>query len=152
MGKQWKQWLTLFLGLQNHCICDCSSEIKRRLLLERKVMTNLDSILKSRDITLSTKVHLVKTIVFPVVMCGCESWTIKKASFQFSSVTQLCPTLCNPMNCSTPGLPAHHQPPKFTQTHVHCVSDAIHPSHPLSFPSPPAPNASQSFPMSQLFA
>ena len=58
---------------------DCSHEIKRRLPLERKVMTNLDSILKSRDITLSTKVHLVKSMVFPVVMYGCESWTLKKA-------------------------------------------------------------------------
>ena len=58
---------------------DCSCEIKRRLLLGRKVMTNLDSILKSRDITLSTKVHLVKAMVFPVVMYGCESWTVKKA-------------------------------------------------------------------------
>ena len=59
--------------------CDCSHEIKRRLLLERKVMTNLDSILKSRDITLPTKAHLVKAMVFPVVMYGCESWTVKKA-------------------------------------------------------------------------
>ena len=58
---------------------DCSHEIKRRLLLGRKVMTNLDSILKSRDITLPTKVHLVKVMFFPVVMYGCESWTIKKA-------------------------------------------------------------------------
>ena len=58
---------------------DCSHEIKRRLLLGRKVMNNLDSILKSRDITLSTKVCLVKTVVFPVVMYGCESWTVKKA-------------------------------------------------------------------------
>ena len=58
---------------------DCSHEIKRRLLLGRKVMTNLDSILKSRDITLPTKVHLVKPMVFPVVMYGCESWTVKKA-------------------------------------------------------------------------
>ena len=58
---------------------DCSHEIERRLLLGRKVMTNLDSILKSRDITFSTKVHLVKAMVFPVVMYGCESWTIKKA-------------------------------------------------------------------------
>ena len=57
----------------------CSHEIKRCLLLGRKVMTNLDSILKNRDITLSTKIHLVKTMVFPVVICGCESWTIKKA-------------------------------------------------------------------------
>ena len=61
---------------------DCSHEIKRRLLLERKAMTNLDSILKSRDITLPTKVHLVKTMVFPVVMYECESWTIKKAEHQ----------------------------------------------------------------------
>ena len=58
---------------------DCSHEIKRHLLLGRKAMTNLDSILKSRDITLPTKVHLVKAMVFPVVMCGCESWTVKKA-------------------------------------------------------------------------
>ena len=58
---------------------DCSHEIKRRLLLERKVMTNLDNIFKSRDITLPTKVHLVKAMVFPVVMYGCESWTVKKA-------------------------------------------------------------------------
>ena len=58
---------------------DCSHEIKRHLLFERKAMTNLDSILKSRDITLPTKVHLVKAMVFPVVMYGCESWTIKKA-------------------------------------------------------------------------
>ena len=61
---------------------DCSHDIKRRLLLGRKVMTNLDSILKSRDITLPTKVHLVKAMVFPVVMYGCESWTIKKAKHQ----------------------------------------------------------------------
>ena len=61
---------------------DCSHEIKRLLLLERKVMTNLDSILKSRDITLSTKVHLFKAMVFPVVMYGCESWTINKAESQ----------------------------------------------------------------------
>ena len=61
---------------------DCSHEIKTRLLLGRKVMTNLDSILKSRDITLPTKIHLVKAIVFPVVMYGCESWTVKKAEHQ----------------------------------------------------------------------
>ena len=61
---------------------DCSHEIKRRLLLGRKVMTNLDSIFKSRDITLPTKVHLVKAMVFPVVMYGCESWTVKKAECQ----------------------------------------------------------------------
>ena len=64
-------------------------------------------------------------------------------SVQFSSVAQSCPTLCDPMNRSTPGLPVHHQLPEFTQTHVHRVSDAIQPSHLLSFPSPPAPNPSQ---------
>ena len=62
---------------------------------------------------------------------------------QFSSVSQSCPTLCNPMNRSTPGLPVHHQLPEFTQTHVHRVRDAIQPSHPLSSPVPPAPNPSQ---------
>ena len=64
-------------------------------------------------------------------------------SAQFSSAAQSCPTLCDPMNRSTPGLPVHHQLPEFTQTHVHRVSDAIQPSHPLSSPSPPAPNPSQ---------
>ena len=78
---------------------------------------------------------------------------IKYLDVQFSSVTQSCPTLCEPMNCSTPGLPVHHQLPELTQTHVCQVSDSIQPSHPLSCPSPPAPNPSQhqSFPMSQLF-
>ena len=69
----------IFLGSKITADCDCSHEIKGHLLLGRKVMTNLDSILKSRDITLSTKVHLVKVMVFPLVMYGCESWTIKKA-------------------------------------------------------------------------
>ena len=83
MGKQWKQCQTLFLG-GSKIIADgdCSHEIKRLLLLGRKVMTNLDSILKSRDITLPTKVCLVKAMVFPVVMYGCESWTVKKAECQ----------------------------------------------------------------------
>ena len=72
-------WQTLFLGSKITVDGDCSHEIKRCLLLERNAMTNLDSILKSRDITLSTKVCLVKAMVFPVVMHGCESWTIKKA-------------------------------------------------------------------------
>ena len=69
----------IFLGSKITADGDCSNEIKRHLLLGRKVMTNLDSILKSRDITLSTKVHLVKAMIFPVVMYGCESWTVKKA-------------------------------------------------------------------------
>ena len=79
MEKQWKQWQTLFSWAPKITADgDCSHEIKRRLLLGRKVMTNLDSILKSRDITLPTKVCLVKAMVFPVVMYGCESWTINK--------------------------------------------------------------------------
>ena len=80
--------------------------------------------------------------------CPKSSFRLKMNSFwptqyQFSSVTQSCLTLCDPMDCSTPGLPVHHQLPEFTQTHVHWVGDAIQPSHPLSFPSPPALNLSQ---------
>ena len=79
MGKQWKQWLTIFRGSKVTADGDCSHEIKRRLLLGRKVMTNLDSTLKSRDITLPAKVCLLKAMMFPVVMYGYESWTVKKA-------------------------------------------------------------------------
>ena len=119
-----------FSGLQNHCRWNCSHEIKRRLLLERKVMTNLDSILKSRDITLPTKVRLVKAMVFPVVMYGCESWTIKKAerrridAFELwcwrrllrvswttaaaaAKSSQSCPTLCDPIDGSPLGSSVH---------------------------------------------
>ena len=81
MGKHWKQWLTLYFGgSKTTADGDCTHEIKRRSLLGRKVITNLDSILKSSDITLPTKGHLVKAMVFPVVMYGCESWTIRKLS------------------------------------------------------------------------
>ena len=80
MGKQWEQCQTLFFWVSKITADgECSHEIKRRLLLGRKVMTNLDSIFKSRDITLPTEVHLVKAMVFPVVMYGCESWTVEKA-------------------------------------------------------------------------
>ena len=79
MGKQWKQCQTIFGGSKITADGDCSHEIKRHLLLGRKVMTHLDSIFKSRDITLPTNVLLVKAMVFPVVTYGCESWTIKKA-------------------------------------------------------------------------
>ena len=83
MGKQWKQWLTLFFWAPKITADgDCSHEIKRCLLLGRKATTNLDSILKSRDITLPTKVHLVKAMIFSVVTYGCESWTIQKAECQ----------------------------------------------------------------------
>ena len=79
MGKQWKQWQTIFLGSKITADGNCSHEFKSHLLLRRKAMTNLDSILKSRDIPLPTKVCLVKAVVFPVVMYGCESWTTKKS-------------------------------------------------------------------------
>ena len=79
MGKQWE---TIILGSKITADGDCRHEIKRRLLLGRKVMTNLDSILKSREITLPTKVHLIKAMVFMVVMYGCEGWTIKKTESQ----------------------------------------------------------------------
>ena len=86
MANRWETVETqrdfIFLGYKIPEDGDCSHEIKRHSLLGRKAMTNLDGILKSRDITLLTKVHLVKAMVFPVVMCGCESWTIKKAECQ----------------------------------------------------------------------
>ena len=86
MGNRWgnsgNSVRLYFLGSRITADGDCSHKIKRRLLLGRKFMTNLDSIFKSRDITLPTKVCLVKAVVFPVVMCGCESWTIKKAEHQ----------------------------------------------------------------------
>ena len=79
MGKQWKQWLTILGDSKITVDGDCSCEIKRCLLLGRKVMSNLDSILKSSGISLLTKVRLLKAMVFPVAMCGCESWNVKKA-------------------------------------------------------------------------
>jgi len=135
----------IFLGSKITTDGDCGHEIKRHLLLGSKVMSNLDSIFKSRDITSPTKVRLVKAVVFSVVLYGCESWTVKKAEPRRTDAFELwCwRTLCDPMNRSTPGLPVHHQLPEFTQTHVQWVSDAIQPSHPLSSPSPPAPNPSQ---------
>ena len=267
MGNRWGNSGRLFLGgFKITADGDWSHEIKRYLLLGRKAMTKEHSILKNRGITLPTKVHLLKAMVFPVVMYGCENWTIKKAECRridalektpespldckeikpvnpngnkswiffgrtdveaetpivwppdvknwliwkdpvsgkewrqeemvmtedemvrwhqrlnghefeqalgvcdgqrsltcsvhgvtscqtwlsdwtieniLNSVAQSCPTLCDPMNCSTLGLPVHHQLSEFTQTHVHRDGDAIQPSHPLSSPSPPAPNPSQ---------
>ena len=82
MGKQWKQWETLFWGAPKSLQVVPAAMKLRRLLLGRKAMTNLDSTLKSRDVTLTTEVHLVKAMVFPVVMYGCESWIINKAEHQ----------------------------------------------------------------------
>ena len=95
MGKQWKQCQTIFLGSKITADGgDCSHEIKRHLLLGRKAMRNLDSILKSRDITLPAKVYIVKAMAFPVVMYGCDK----------VKVAQLCPTLCDPMDCIVHGV------------------------------------------------
>ena len=113
----------------------------------------LDNKEKSKS---KTKVNVFSVILY-------HRWSLKSKkhinmsiySVQLSSVAQSCPTICDPMNCSTPGLPVHHHLPEFTQTHVHRVSDAIQPSHPLSSPFPPAPNlspASEFFPKSQPFA
>ena len=102
MGKRWKQWLTLFWGDSKITADgDCSHEIQRRLLLRRKVMTNLDSIFKSKDITLPTEVRLVKAMVFPVIMYGCESWTIKKAEHWKIDAFELVleKTLESPLDC-----------------------------------------------------
>ena len=82
MGEKWKQWQILFSWAPKSLHGDCSHEIKRHLLLGRKAMKSLDSVLKSRDIIFSTQIHLVKAMVFPAVMHGCESWTIKKAERQ----------------------------------------------------------------------
>ena len=91
-----------------------------------------------------THLHPLPTVNIVVLLLGVKSvFGVYYYSVQLSSVTQLCPTLCDLMNRSTPGLPVHHQLPEFTQTHVHQVSDAIQPSHPLLSPSPPAPNPSQ---------
>ena len=96
----------IFLGCKITADGDCSHEIKRRLLLGRKAMTNQNSILKSRDISLLTKVHLIRAMVFPVVTYGCESWTIMKAvaAAAAAKLLQSCLTLCNPIDGSPPGL------------------------------------------------
>ena len=102
----------IFLGSQITADGDCSHEIKRRLLLEKKVMSNLDSILKSRDITLPTKVRLVKAMVFPMVMYGCESWTIKKAECRRIDAFELwCWRSLFPLDCKEiqPVHPKGHQ-------------------------------------------
>ena len=105
---------------------NCSQKGKIKQLLK----------IKGYSTSVSIKKMLVKTTNSKFAL-------VTFSSVQFSSVTQSCPALYNHMNCSTPGLPVHHQLPEFTQTHVHRVGDAIQPSHPLSSPSPPAPNPSQ---------
>ena len=126
---------------------DHSHEIKGCLLLGRKAMTNPDSVLKSRDITLPLKVCLVKAMVFPVFMYGCESWTMKKAEHQRPGTWSQHCCCCQspsgvqffviPWTGSTPCLPVPHYLPEFAQVHVHCISDAVHSCHPM-VPAPPS--------------
>ena len=124
MGKQWKQWQTLLF-------------LASKLFLAELNGTQL------------LKNFLFCIGVQPISKQCCDSFRCTaKDSVQFSSVPQSCPTLCDPIDCSTPGLPVHHQLPEFTQTHVHRVGDAIQPSHPLSPPSFPAFNL---FPHQGLF-
>ena len=134
MEKKWEQWQTSFLDFKITTHSDCSHEIKRCLLLGRKATTNLDSVLKSRDIHYFADKSLYNQIY------GFSSSRVWMWSVQFSSVAQLCPTLCDLMDCSTPGFPVLHRLLEFGQTHVHWVSDAIQPFHTLSSPSPPALN------------
>ena len=110
----------IFLGSKITAVGDCSHEIKRHLLLGRKAMTNLDSTLKSRDITLPTKVHLVKAIVFPVDKYGCESWTMKKADHQRIDAFELWlleKTLESPLNCKE--IKSHSQSYGKTVLNIH---------------------------------
>ena len=102
--------------------------------------------LRNKKIAIKQTIQLKSRQKYPKRYCQIRMWKdtpIISYAVQFSSVAQSCPTLCDPMNRSTLGLPVHHQLPEFIQTHVHQVSDAIQPSHPLSSPSPPAPNTSQ---------
>ena len=123
-------------------LCKCIPKPLQQLLLPKPKsrMTNVAGLQQ-----LSWKV--AEQPISPVMKSWAPTATIstagRRGSVQLSSVAQSCPTLCDPMNRSTPGLPVHHQLPEFTQTHVHQVSDAIQPSHPLSSPSSPAPNPSQ---------
>ena len=114
-------------------LCLCLEKVNTRLLCDQPPPPCIS--LKEVHVFINEKICIWILIA--------TLYVITKHSVQFSSVTQSCPTLCDPMNRSTPGLPVHHQLPEFTQTHVHRVSDAIQPSHPLSSPPPPAPNPSQ---------
>ena len=128
MANRWENNVNIFLGPKISADGDCSHEIKRCLLPGKEVMTNLDSILKSRDITFTTKVHLVKAMVFPVVIYGRESWTIRKAECWRIDAFEL---WCWRRLWVFRGLQGDQ------------VSDAIQPSHPLSSPSLPSFNISQ---------
>ena len=126
MGKSRSSYRFYFLGLQNHC----------RKWLQAIKLKNACPLEENEQSNKNQYGWFQSTICLRNLLC----WN---SSVQFSSVTQSCPTLCDPINHSMPGLPVHHHLPEFTQTHVHRVSDAIQPSHPLSSSSPLAPNPSQ---------
>ena len=129
MGKQWKQWQILFWEAPKSLQIGTAAIKLRRLLLGRKVMTNLDSLLKNRDITLPTKVHLVKAMVFPVVMYGCESWTVKKDKHWRTVVLEK--TLESPLDCKEiqPVHPKGNQSWMFTgRTEVEAETPILWPS------------------------
>ena len=133
--------LSLHIEINNHLHAFSSSSNISVLIFIAHSGASDHSVLESLSVFESKILHSAQ-------FSPCHSWPLLccpliLSSVQFSSVAQSCPTLCDPMNCSTPGLPVHHQFPEFTQTHVHRVSDAIQPSHPLSSPSPPAHNPSQ---------
>ena len=125
-GWQWAGILRVRTAVRRYCTSSQIAELSASVVL----------IQGAGSIKVSSK--LTSSDVF-----GISAYSLRTISVQFSSVAQSCPTLCDPMNRSTPGLPVHHQLPEFAQTHIHRVSDAIQPSHPLSSPSPPVPNPSQ---------
>ena len=132
--KDQGQWL--------HLVSRGSSP-KMEILKQRSLDRNHGSWARTRYSLISTQAYLINKSEW--VLLKSSNYTQHQVSLsdQIRSVAQSCPTLCDPMNHSTPGLPVHHHLPKFSQTHVHQVGDAIQPSHPLSSPSPPAPNPSQ---------
>ena len=141
MGNQWKQWLTLFSVQFSTVAQSCLA-----LCYPMNCSTAGLPVHHQLPEFTQTHVHCVSDVIQPSHPRSSPSpptFNLSQNSVQFSSVAQSCPTLCDPMNRSTPGRPVHHQLPEFTQTHVHRVSDAIQPSHPLSSPSPPATNPSQ---------
>ena len=136
--------LQLCLTLCNPIDCSppCSSV---RGILQARILEWVAISFSRGSFQLRDQIHVSSTAGRFLLLShlGSPSEAVQFSSVQFSSIAQSCLTLCDPMNCSTPGLPVHHQLPEFTQTHVHRVGDAIQPSHPLLSPSPPAPNPSQ---------
>ena len=133
ISVHFKSKVVLCTGMYNFNILEASSVIFAFYLSNCSVYENI----------IFPPLYTPHSLINPWQFCYAITLEAMLCSVQFSSVAQLCTTLCNPMNRSTPGLPVHHQLPEFTQTHVHRVSDAIQPSHPLSSPSLPAPNPSQ---------